>query len=147
MINQRAKFRQHDNRVTTNQLHNTSTILRHVPVLRDHKTVSSTRHKRPGFVSIRIKRQMQKGSKIPQKLDHDMKCVGYTYLINIFPATILFIPTALTSKFIFTDGNPLLHSKSNYPYSKNAQIAGAWSPWRLNCKRQCLIFMSLQFES
>lgn len=113
MISQRAKFRQLDTRVTTNQVHNTGTILRHMPVLRYHRTVSRTRRKTAGFVSIRTKCQMHKSSKIRQKLAHDLKCVAYTYLINIFHV-ILFILTALAFTFIFKDGNPRLQIKSFY---------------------------------
>jgi len=93
-----------------------------VPVLRDPTTFSSTIPKRTGFVSIRIKRQTHKGSKIRQKLAHDLKCVGYTYLINIFPA-ILFIPTALAFTFIFKDGNPRLQSKSFYIAGMHKSLA------------------------
>ena len=81
----------------------TGTILDLVPVLRYHTTVSSTRPKRADFVSIRIRRQMHKGSKIPQKLAHDLKCVGYTYLINIFPAFCLFLPRWPSCLFLKTE--------------------------------------------
>jgi len=84
MINQRAKFRQLDTRVTTNQVHNTGTILRLVPVLLYHTTVSSPRPKRAGFVSIRVKRQMHKGSKIGPRFEMCGLHVSYKYIPRYF---------------------------------------------------------------